>query len=478
MVLALVLLVTACTASASVPTFPVFDDKDLIPTVPASTSTTARADEPSAPIAEWPSFEMTFSVGPGKVGRLLFVTRVFYRADRVDVTDDAVVHRYSYQRFNSNEWTGNGQFENERNNGEVPWSLLTTPRTPLAVWAALSDGDPAGQPTTHELAGFAYSDGTTELETTAEGIPVRIVRDGIVVFEVTALMFRSMVRGEITRSGNQLSFDWASHVLPATTLEQRNMIADGIVTRSEYDLAAAATVSCAESAGGSATATYNESTGTIDLVGDPSLLEPCMATYLADVAEIWMLQSSTDQDEAAYRYAVITGNTSLQAILQAEPGEKSIVAQGDGWAIRAWERGPGICVQETIRNPDGTGSEGEGCMLKTEWDAPGIGTISPSWREEAGRLVPGSGSVIGITDGTVTAVEITFTSGTVLTYTTTSAGGDLGGYSGTFDPTVDGVPLTVSFLGTSGKALAEVRWLEQVCSRDWVSGALETFCGD
>lgn len=480
--LLLLILMAGCVEEASTPSFPDVDPKDLVPDVPPTTKPVDEEidNDPVDAPPDWPAFELTFDVGNDGAGRVLWSTSSFYRYDYVLTGPEGPVHQYSFQRWNQMEHVASGAAEESMHDGTVPWGLLTRPRTLEGQWAELGDTEFSPTDPTHHLATTAITDGVTVLELSADMIPVRVAVDGVDTLHATSLELRGPFRGEITRAGQQLSFDWAQYLWPSLDDVLQVALADGLVTAAEYQAAADRVVECVTDAGGQGDWTVDQSSGRIEIASEnEAALEECMATHFVALDEVRDLQTRLpDDDEGNYLYAVIWGDTVRQAIYSAEPGPPQTVASGDGWSVVAWERGPGICVETTVADAAG-GHQGLDCNVPERWVVPNTGTFSASWRSIRDEgFEPGSGDVIGVTIDAVTAVEVAFTSGTVAVYPTVSQASGLAGYYGIFDPVGDGIPTVVRYLAADGRELGTFDWLAFFCADRYLLEEFDGYCSE
>jgi hypothetical protein len=372
-----------------------------------------------------PSFEMTFTVGDDIVGRLIWARPDYYEAVRVTI--DPVVDGpiFEYGMYRAGDETGltnpNGSvLEWGFPSGEtveaslqqvastpyipdpdVPWALLV-PGDLGATRATLGLTDDHITDPTHPLATSAWDDGVNRLEVTDDGIPVLIRRGDAPLFSVDSLEQRTLYRGEV---GNNVDIPvyYALHRAAATTPEQRDILADGVVTLADYHAAAARASDCA-----GVDTTFD---GETKLYLFPEEAAGCVATWVSDIEQVWRLDAQlVTSDEQIAMYYEAVGMPEVVEMYRAEQGPERPLASGDGWAIAVSERGPGYCTRTSV-SPQGM--YGEGCFTPDQMPIPGVLGLDSGWSYTDNEI--DRGALLGIVTEEAERIEVTFSSGAVET---------------------------------------------------------------
>ncbi|MEN8239125.1 MAG: hypothetical protein ABFR53_07990 [Actinomycetota bacterium] len=369
---------------------------------------------PAPPVAgEFTSFEMTFAVGDEAVGSLIWGDPTFYEAVRGNLIGESSEYDYGMYRAGTNagrsdpdnsafDWppsSGGDAPGKLPNDPDILWNLLINRHSDVEMWMKMTEGqvEAVKADSTHQDAARAWMAEGFRLEVTDDGIPVLMERPNHQRFEAVSLERRTIHRGEV---GNNtlLPFDYAVFLSTTTTDEQRDVLADGIVTYADYRSAAVAAAECA-----GIEAVFDDATGLVTSPDDVSA--ECSAMFVDDIAAVWNVASQWLQEtEFEQIYYLIAGNQDAVAMYRAEEGPERALASGDGWAISISERGPGYCTRTS--EPDGYG---ERCFLSSQMNIPGVLSIDIGIRVEG--EVPGEGSVMGLVTEEADTVTVRFSEG-------------------------------------------------------------------
>lgn len=425
-------------------------------------------DEALLPVPpDTPAYEMSFTVGDDIVGRLIWARPDYFEAVRVSIDPDTGPY-FDYKLYRADDNTG----YNDPDNSTLEWtfpdgttvqtSLDTVESTPYVPdpeipWDLLVPGDLAGALTalgltaadsadpTHPQAASAWSDGTNRIEATDDGIPVLVRRDQGPVFSVDSLERRVLYRGEV---GNNVDIpvDYALYKADLTTPEQRDVLADGIVTLADYRTAAGRAAECA-----GVEAVFNDETKLFDL---PESASDCAATWMTDIESVWRLDAQlVNQDEQTAMYYEARGMPEVVEMYRAERGPERPLASGDGWAIAIGERGPGYCTRTSViaqgADEDPRSMHGDGCLTPSQMHIPSVLSLDGGWTYSDDGI--DRGTLLGIVHQDAVQIEVTFSSGTTETIV---PGGvvEFGfrGFGYMYDASQLGVPIRFDIYGMSG----------------------------
>ena len=378
-----------------------------VPVVELPEWSPAPRPEPPVPTGdrEVPSFEMSFSVGDGIVGRLIWDSSTFYEGIRANLTADGPVYEYGFYMAGTDrgmDFPG-GEFADLPDDPLILWDLLINRLPEQVLWARVAtDGvDPIEVEATHPEAAQAWASpaGETRLEVTDDGIPVLIERPGQEPFRVVSLTRRSIRAGELGNN-TDLPFDYAIFLAATTSDEQLEVLADGIVTFSDYKTAAVAAAQCAGIG-----PVFDDSVGMFTFSDDQTTVQ-CVERYVDDIAAVWRVDSQwLDEDEFTILDYTIEGRNDLVEMHQTEPEPERALASGDGWAISISRRGPGYCTRTSAMN-----SFGFGCFLASDMIIPDALTVYIGILYDQDQVLL-EGYVMGLVTDRSDRVVVRYTSG-------------------------------------------------------------------
>lgn len=369
---------------------------------------------PPAPTGagEIPSFEMSFVVGDGVTGRLIWQSSTFYEVLRGNLSDEGAI--FDYGGYRAGDGGGFADPDDSTLTGdatvplpqelprdpEIPWGLLIERHSDEEMWREVAgEGVEAiAVEPTHPDAARAWAAGGSRLEVTDDGIPVVVERPDREVFEAVDLNRRVIRVGEIGNN-TDLPFNYAVYLAATTTDEQRPVLADGIVTFSDYQTAAKAAAQCA-----GVEAMFDDSTGMFVFSGDNASAE-CVDRYVDDIAAVWRVDSQwLDVDEWTAIWYTVEGHPDAVEMYQTEPGPEQALASGDGWAISISHRGPGYCIRAST--PVGFT---EGCFVPSQMTIPDVLDVDMSLEYKDSQLA--TGDVLGIVAEHADRITIRFSNG-------------------------------------------------------------------
>ncbi len=273
-----------------------------LPTPPPEPTPAEAA--PPAPTAttEIPTFEMTFVVGDAIAGRLIWVTPTFYEGLRGNLTDSGAVFDYGMHRAGTEQGfadpdnsvaTIDGLAPGELpQDPAVPWDLLINRYSDETLWQEMAGTgvEPTAVVPSHPAATRAWASGEARLEVTENGVPVVIGRPGHDLFEVTDFTERTVRAGEIGNN-TDLGFEYAVFLSATAAAEQLPVLADGIVTFSDYVAGAEAAAHCA-----GVEPRFDGSSGLFEFPQDPATVE-CVERHVAAIAAVWRVDSQWLDDD-------------------------------------------------------------------------------------------------------------------------------------------------------------------------------------
>ncbi|MCP4306109.1 MAG: hypothetical protein GY788_14765 [bacterium] len=438
-------------------------------------------DLPAAGPDSWPGFELVFVAGPNEEsGRVIWVDTETWRVERSTQPDPnpgvesiianlesegeteraatlrALLDLDTLQVFFSvgGNATTVGSVRDPDNEG-TPLSLFTAAASPQEAIEALAAGEsievtPAIP--THPLAESAVvatsKAGTIRAEFTDVGIPVLVESSN-----PAGPSFRA-------ESITPTSFDWMDVVSPRPEVRQHaielmplvsddvsSLLADGVVTFAEYRDAVDATIDCVRRDAPEVSVlgpTYDAASGNFEyelshtssavLDTADAVHDGCYNKYVDQIVGVWMLQfAPTDETRLAELAEQAPSEVDIE-IAKAEPTEPVPVAEGDGWSLNAYRKGPALCLD--FETPYG-GSYG--CVPPLVWDVPIF--LSEGSGERDG--VPNA-DLHGTVSLNVTEVVLEFPDGHTIELQPTGAnsGFPVNFVAHTIDPSEHGLPTT------------------------------------
>jgi hypothetical protein len=379
----------------------------------------APAPLPPTSSASNDSFVLTFELGSGDLGWLLWSNESTWTAARLSPGESGAVVRYVVGSHSEGHFLDTG--DDSIITGEmlsaarqalgndyaeislrlltadpdIPWAQLTSTDSPADQWGSLTDdADMTETVADNPLAASAAAVGSEVAEFSHDG---RLV--AWASYTATALEHRAVAEIELESFTGSVSTAYAAHLAADASLIVRPAFSDALITLAEYEAAAEAAIACEEAAGGEGSFQSPEPgrTGVIRLGDHPQ----CGTDTFEPVNALWRLQINADGPESIDMAEAITqGNTPRLEMLAVEPGPVFDLASGVDWQIKIASRGDGWCVYEMT--PGGTGTY---CALASEWVVPNLVNLGVENNEG------GEAGLLGVTSETVTSVVVRFANG-------------------------------------------------------------------
>jgi hypothetical protein len=374
---------------------------------------------PPTSLASNDPFVLTFELGSGDMGWLLWSNESTWTAARLSPGESGATVRYVVGSHPEGHFLDTGddslitdemlsaaqQALGSDSAGvsarlitadpDIPWAQLISTDSPADQWNSLTDdADMAETLADNPLAASAAAVGSEVAEFSHDG---RLVAWDS--YQATALEHRAVAEIELESFTGSVSTAYAAHLAANASFIVRPAFSDGLITLAEYEAAAEAAIACVEEAGGEGSFQSPEPglTGVIRLGDHPQ----CGTDTFEPVNALWRLQINADGPESIDMAEAITqGNTPRLEMLAVEPGPVFDLASGVDWQIKIASRGAGWCVYELT--PGGTGTY---CALASEWVVPNLVNVGVE-KDEGGE-----DGLFGVTSETVTSVVVRFANG-------------------------------------------------------------------